>query len=639
MSNATDIVGATSATYTPVTADVGKRVKVKVSFTDDASNSETLTSEAYPSSGTIAAPEPSIVPVCNRTAEIRDAIVQAVSGVSNCANITAQHLAGITSLSLTATRQNIGSLQNGDFSGLTSMTTLAIGHNSSLSSLPADVFDGLSSLTRLRLANNSLTCLPGALLGQSSLDLDVTLPACSPSMGPTVTSIARRSPTTLSTNADSLTWRVTFSEDVQNVDAADFEVDGTGATLTVPPVTDSSTATVTAVQDTIDDDAETVIITASSSGNPIGEVTVTITDDAAPVTPRCDAPDLAGRERVWQGTLTAVANGIRLNGATIRDEGGADALLDYGAAPGVTAVQIGDEPSGDGRWSAGEVIEVVMTFAEPVVVGTEGGTPTVTLTVPGVASWQAPYTSGSATDALTFAYTLSESDSPVSSVLLDPNSLALEGGSIVSTGGTLETDTDFVMGAFGGRGLLLAAPDTGGFQLATRTDAILTRTTSDAITGATGNLVSSEADAHRLRLVLEGSRPISWEAGQSLTAAVEIGPWKRLRHAHPAPHLGRCRKLPVSRPWDRPRAEHLTAILRRPGSGSGPLPTRWGVSLPGPAAALVHRLWTHRLLPRAFQVQRQARPAPGQFQPRAHPVGAPRRPWRPNSPPRPNSCA
>ena len=44
-----------------------------------------------------------------------------------------------------------------------------------------------------------------------------------------------------------------------------------------------------------------------------------------------------------------------------------------------------------------------------------------------------------------------------------------------------------------------------GFQLATRTDAMLTRTTSDAVTTGDGNLASSEADAHRLRLVLEGS--------------------------------------------------------------------------------------------------------------------------------------
>ena len=41
-----DISGATSSTYTLVVADQGKTIKVTVSFTDDASNSETLTSAA-----------------------------------------------------------------------------------------------------------------------------------------------------------------------------------------------------------------------------------------------------------------------------------------------------------------------------------------------------------------------------------------------------------------------------------------------------------------------------------------------------------------------------------------------------------------------------------------------------------------
>ena len=89
-------------------------------------------------------------------------------------------------------------------------------------------------------------------------------------------------------------------------------------------------------------------------------------------------------------------------------------------------------------------------------------------------------------------------------------------------GETLETDTNFMMGAFGGRGIVLAAAETGGFQLATRTDAMLTRTTSEAVAG----LASSEAEAHRLRLVLEGSRGFTWPEGRSLTPTLEVG----LRH-------------------------------------------------------------------------------------------------------------
>ena len=49
------------------------------------------------------------------------------------------------------------------------------------------------------------------------------------STAPTVTSIKRQTPTSSPTNADTLTWRVTFSEAVENVDAADFTVAGTTA--------------------------------------------------------------------------------------------------------------------------------------------------------------------------------------------------------------------------------------------------------------------------------------------------------------------------------------------------------------------------------------------------------------------------
>ena len=63
---------------------------------------------------------------------------------------------------------------------------------------------------------------------------------------PGVTSVARQSPSSSPTNADSLTWRVTFDENVKDVDAADFEVSGTTATLAVSEVTASTVYDVTA---------------------------------------------------------------------------------------------------------------------------------------------------------------------------------------------------------------------------------------------------------------------------------------------------------------------------------------------------------------------------------------------------------
>ena len=51
----TDITGQTSSTYTLASADDGKRVKVKVSFTDNLSGMEEVKSEAYPEMGTVGA--------------------------------------------------------------------------------------------------------------------------------------------------------------------------------------------------------------------------------------------------------------------------------------------------------------------------------------------------------------------------------------------------------------------------------------------------------------------------------------------------------------------------------------------------------------------------------------------------------
>ena len=52
-SNEEDISGEIAATYTLTDADAGKKVKVKVSFTDDLNGEEERTSEAFPSSGTV----------------------------------------------------------------------------------------------------------------------------------------------------------------------------------------------------------------------------------------------------------------------------------------------------------------------------------------------------------------------------------------------------------------------------------------------------------------------------------------------------------------------------------------------------------------------------------------------------------
>ena len=84
---------------------------------------------------------------------------------------------------------------------------------------------------------------------------------------PTVTSIVRQDPTTSLTNADTLKWRVTFSENVKNVNPADFRVTGpTGATLAVTEVS-SSVYDVTASGGNLPSLDDTVTLTIVSGHN------------------------------------------------------------------------------------------------------------------------------------------------------------------------------------------------------------------------------------------------------------------------------------------------------------------------------------------------------------------------------------
>ena len=84
----TDITGATDSTYTLAAADEGRTVKVKVSFTDDAGNDESLTSAA---TGSVA-PRPNRpatgAPTINGTAEVGEILTANTSGIVDADGLT-----------------------------------------------------------------------------------------------------------------------------------------------------------------------------------------------------------------------------------------------------------------------------------------------------------------------------------------------------------------------------------------------------------------------------------------------------------------------------------------------------------------------------------------------------------------------
>ena len=84
----TEIDGATGSTYTLQATDLGKIIKVRVTFTDDAGNEETLTSaatdavEARPNSPATGAP------TISGTAQVGETLTVDTSGISDADGVT-----------------------------------------------------------------------------------------------------------------------------------------------------------------------------------------------------------------------------------------------------------------------------------------------------------------------------------------------------------------------------------------------------------------------------------------------------------------------------------------------------------------------------------------------------------------------
>ena len=114
-----------------------------------------------------------ITGICERTPQVRDAIVAAVSNVSTCGDVRGGHLAAIYSLNLP--NKSITSLKADDFDGLTRLTGLHLSYNQ-LSSLPAGIFDNLTALRTLGLFSNQLSSLPAGIFDNLTALTQLNLP-------------------------------------------------------------------------------------------------------------------------------------------------------------------------------------------------------------------------------------------------------------------------------------------------------------------------------------------------------------------------------------------------------------------------------------------------------------------------------
>ena len=135
------------------------------------------------------------------------------------------------------------------------------------------------------------------------------------------------------------------------------------------------------------------------------------------------------RER--DGSIVSAESGMSAAlGHTTYRSGQSGQSGDQAEAATIIGVPVFNDPGPDNAWRAGESVEVIFTFSQPVQVDTTGGDPSLPVLLSGTAERQALYLRGSGSRQLVFRYTLTDADGAHSSLLVEPNSLAPNGGSI-----------------------------------------------------------------------------------------------------------------------------------------------------------------------------------------------------------------
>ncbi len=169
----TDIAGATDSTYTIVTGDRDRMIKVRVSFTDGAGNDESLTSEP---TGRVGAQG-----ICDRTPAVMAAIVAGMNGVAECSEASETRLRtwtgsqrsgpGVTP-GLYLQGRGLSALQAGDFRELHALRALDLNRNF-LETVPDGLFDDLRAVQELYLSGNFIDELPDGTFASQTAHLSV----------------------------------------------------------------------------------------------------------------------------------------------------------------------------------------------------------------------------------------------------------------------------------------------------------------------------------------------------------------------------------------------------------------------------------------------------------------------------------
>ena len=295
-----DIPGATSSTYTLTSADVGSTIRVKVSFTDDAGNSEALTSN--PTDTVVAAPNnPATgVPTITGATRVGQTLTAVTTGISDQDGLTQvaytyqwirndgtndANISGATSVSYVLASADLGKTVKVKVSFVDDNGNNEVVTSNATATIAADVNNpatGLPTITGTPQVEETLTAVTTGISDQDGLSQAVYSYQWIRNDGTDDADIAGATNATYLLTADDQTKfikvRVTFTDDAQNTEAltsmattavAAPDTFLTGLTInpgTLTPDFSGSTATYT-VPDIANTNDEITLVTTLEEGH------------------------------------------------------------------------------------------------------------------------------------------------------------------------------------------------------------------------------------------------------------------------------------------------------------------------------------------------------------------------------------
>ena len=292
----TNIDGATSSTYTVTAEDEGKAIKVRVSFTDDAGNEESLTSYAV-----VASPAPAL-------AQDDDDPAVAVSFGSAAYSVTEGGTVEVTvaldadperTVTVPLTVMDQDGASPADYSGVPASVTFASGEMSRTFTFSATQDEVDDDGERVKLTFGTLPAgVSAGTVNASTVNIqDDDDPAVAVSFGSPAYCVPEGGTVevTVALDADP-ERRVTVPLTVMDQDGASpADYSGVPASVTFAPGEMSRTFTFSATQDEVDDDGERVKLTfgtlpARVSAGTMNESTVKFESDTPLTASSHDAP-------------------------------------------------------------------------------------------------------------------------------------------------------------------------------------------------------------------------------------------------------------------------------------------------------------------------------------------------------------